>query len=335
MTPDRELLPFLRRLGMLGLVILLLLAFGTVGFVATESVSVWHGFVQTLDTVATVGSVPQPEKTGGRVLKVGLELLGIGTLFYGLATVAEFFVSGQLSGMLEERRIQRMINSYNDHFIICGYGRVGRQVARDLNTAGARYVVIDNNPELREHAQDVGVRFIVGEPADDDVLRQAGIDRARGVIACVDSDADNIFITLTARELCPSIEIVARASEEDSERKLKRAGADRVVSPYKASGIEMARLALHPGVSGIVDVAPEYRMEEIEVGAGCRGTGEKIGDVRGGAIIVAVRHPDGTFEAQPAAETVLNQGDVIMAMGTLRTMARLEDLLATDGTRAS
>jgi voltage-gated potassium channel len=335
LTPDRELVPFLRRLAQLGVVIVLLIAFGTIGFVSTEGVSAWHGFVQTLDTVATVGSVPQPENTTGQIVKVLLIILGVGTLFYALVTVTEFFVAGHLAGLLGERRMKKMIEALSDHYLICGFGRVGRQVARDLRASGARYVVIDNNPELREHAQDVGVRFIVGEPADDDILRQAGIDRARGVIACVDSDADNIFITLTARELCPNIEIVARASEEDSERKLKRAGADRVVSPYKASGIEMARLALHPGVSGVVDVAPEYRMEEIEVGAGCRGTGQKIGDVRGGAIIVAVRHTDGTFVAQPAAETVLKEGDVIMAMGTLRTMERLEELLASNGTRPS
>ena len=148
------------------------------------------------------------------------------------------------------------------------------------------------------------------------------------MIACVDSDAENIFITLTARELRPDIEIVARAAAEDSEKKLRRAGADRVISPYKASGAEMARLALHPQVSGVVDVAPEYRMEEIEVTADCQASGRAIADIRGGAIIVAIRRADGTFQAQPPAETVLKAGDVIMAMGTLRTMDRLEALFA-------
>ena len=204
-----------------------------------------------------------------------LTLLGVGTLFYALVTVTEFFVGGHLAELLEERRTRKMIDSLTDHYLICGFGRVGRQVARDLRAAGAKYVVVDNNPENRDLAQGIGVRFIEGEPSEDEMLRSAGIDKARGVIACVDSDAENIFITLTARQMRPDINIVARAAVEDSEGKLRRAGADRVISPYKASGAEMARLALHPQVSGMLDVAPEYRMEEIEVSAGCEGAGHE------------------------------------------------------------
>jgi voltage-gated potassium channel len=225
--------------------------------------------------------------------------------------------------------MQKMIDATSDHFIICGYGRVGRQVARDLRGAGARYVIIDNDPRNREFASGVGVRFIEGEASDDRVLRQAGIERARAIVACVDSDAENVFITLTARELSPEIAIVARAAEEGSERKLLRAGATRVISPYKASGAEMARLALHPQVSGVVDVDAEYRMEEISVVAGCAGAGQTIGDIRGGAYIVGLRRAGGRLQPQPPSETVLEPGDVIMAMGTPRTMDRLETLFAT------
>ena len=136
------------------------------------------------------------------------------------------------------------------------------------------------------------------------------------------------------RELRSDISIVARASAEDSEKKLRRAGADRVISPYKASGAEMARLALHPQVHGVVDVAPEYRMEEIVVARGCDGVGQKIGDIRGGSFIVALRRPDGTFQAQPPGETVLQPGDVLLAMGTVHTMERLEALFQPDGATA-
>jgi voltage-gated potassium channel len=323
-----ELGLFLRRLGKLGGAILLLVLAGTVGFVLAEDSSVWHSFQWTLDTVATVGSIPSPESTGGQIIKVLLIVLGVGTLFYALVTVTEFFVHGHLGELLEKRRNQKMIDALTDHYLICGFGRVGRQVARDLRAAGARYVVIDDNPANRAvaEAQGVGVRFIEGSPSDDQVLVSAGIERARGVLACVDSDAENIFITLTARELRSDIEIVARAASEDSDKKLKRAGADRVISPYRASGAEMARLALHPQVSGVFDVAPEYRMEEIEVAPGCEGAGRPIADIRGGAVIVALRTADGKFQAQPPSETVLREGDVIMAMGTGRTMDRLEQL---------
>ena len=334
MVEHRDFAAFLRRLRTLAVVLVAIVALGTVGLIATEDVSVWRGFIWTLDILATVGSIPAPETVPGQIVKVALIVLGVGTLFYGLVTVTEVFVSGHLAELLQERRERKLIDATSDHYIICGFGRVGRQVARDLRAAGARYVVVDHNPDMRDLAQGIGVRFIEGEPSDDEVLRAAGVMRARGVIACVDSDADNIFITLTVRGLRPDIAIVARASEEAVEAKLQRAGATRVISPYKTSGSEMARLALNPQIRGALEVAPQYRMEEIEVAPGSAGEGQPIGDVRGGAIIVGVRDVSGQFQPQPSLETVLRAGDVVMAMGTERTMERLEELFAPAGSRA-
>ena len=334
MTQDADFAAFMRRLRTLAIVLVAIFALGTLGLVLTEDVGVWRGFIWTLDILATVGSIPAPETVGGQIVKVALIILGVGTLFYGLVTLTEVFVSGHLAELLAERREQKLIDATEDHYIICGFGRVGRQVARDLRAAGARYVVVDHNPEMREHARGIGVRFIEGEPSDDAVLRDAGIMRARGVIACVDSDADNIFITLTVRGLRPDVAVVARASEEAVEAKLLRAGATRVISPYKTSGSEMARLALNPQIRGALEVAPSYRMEEIEVAAGSAGEGQPVGDVRGGAIIVGVREPSGRFQPQPPAETILHVGDVVMALGTERTMERLEELFAPARTRA-
>lgn len=221
-----------------------------------------------------------------------------------------------------------MVDSLSDHYLVCGFGRVGRQVVRDLRAAGATYVVIDRNPESLEAASAAGTPYMEGEASDEQLLRQAGIERARALIACVDSDAENVFITLTARELRPDLTIIARASGEESEQKLKRAGAQRVVSPYRSSGSEMARLALHPQVAGVVDVAPEYRMEEIEVTPGCPGAGRPLADVAGSAIIAALRRPDGALVPQPSGDVVLQPGDVLIAMGTTGTMDRLETLFA-------
>src|SRR3954470_24799995 len=299
MGDQRDFAAFLRRLRTLALVLAAIVALGTLGFALTEDASTWRSFLRTLDILATVGSIPAPETVGGQVVKVALIVLGVGTLFYGLVTVTEVFVSGHLAELLQDRRERKRIDATSDHYIICGFGRVGRQVARDLRAAGARYVVVDSNPESRDYAQGVGVRFIEGEPSDDDALRAAGIERAGGVIACVDSDAENIFITLSARGLRPDIAIVARASEEASESKLMRAGATRVISPYKSSGTEMARLALNPQIRGARDVAAEYRLEEIEVATGSPGEGKTIGDVRGGAIIVGIRDATGQFHPQP------------------------------------
>ena len=260
------------------------------------------------------------------MLKVGLELLGIGTLFYGLATVAEFFVSGQLSGLLEERRTQKMLESYNDHYIICGFGRVGRQVARDLRLAGAQYVVIDPNPDHREAARALGVPLLEQQAVRRRGARgRPGSSGRAGVIACVDSDAENIFIALTARELRSDILIVARASAEDSEKKLVRAGADRVISPYKSSGAEMARFALHPQVAGAVEVA-DTRVEEIEVPEECIGVGKTIADVRGRSVIVALRRGHGELEPQPAPDAVINAGDTLVALGSPAALEHLEEM---------
>jgi voltage-gated potassium channel len=326
MIRTRELLTFARRLIRLGMVIAGVLAAGTIAFAISEDLSPWEAFRWSLDIVATVGSAAHPRTTVGEVTSTLLIVVGVGTLFYGLVTVTEFFVAGHLAELLHERRTQRMIDATSDHFIICGFGRVGRQVARDLRAAGARYVVIDPDPENLQRAEGVGVRLIEGEASADDVLRRAGVERARAVIACVDSDAENIFITLTVRELNPSAAVVARASVEDSESKLLRAGAHRVISPYKSSGSEMARLALHPQVSGAIEVDADHRLEEIEVMAGCAGEGKSVGDVRGGSFIVGVRDAGGGFHAQPPAERVLAAGDVVLALGTARTMERLEAL---------
>jgi voltage-gated potassium channel len=326
MSRTRELQHLALRLIRLGIVVVGVLFAGTVAFAVSEDLSVWEAFRWSLDIVATVGSAAHPKTTAGEVTSTLLIVVGVGTLFYGLVTVTEFFVAGHLAELLQERRTQRMIDATSDHFIICGYGRVGRQVARDLRAAGARYVIIDPDPENLEKAEGVGIRLIEGEASNDDVLRRAGVERARAVIACVDSDAENIFITLTVRELNPDAAVVARASVEDSESKLLRAGAQRVISPYKSSGSEMARLALHPQVSGAIEVAADHRLEEIEVVTGCEGEGKSIGDVRGGSFIVGVRGADGSFQAQPPAERVLAAGDVVMALGTDRTMDRLEAL---------
>lgn len=325
---DRDIRKFAARLGRLVIGILALILAGGVALSLTDDVSLGVGLVHALDVVATTGAYPPSGRPASDVVRVVLTVLGVGTLFYALVSVTELLVAGHVAELLAARRMQRVIDATSDHFIICGYGRVGRQVARDLRAAGMRYVIIDNDPVNREASPGIGVRFIDAEPSDDRALRQAGIERARAVIACVDSDAENVFITLTARELSPDIAIVARASQESSEAKLVRAGATRVISPYKASGAEMARLALHPQVSGVRDVDAEYRFEEILVVEGCSGLGQTIGDIRGGAYIVGMRPGGRTFQPQPPSETVIGAGDVIMAIGTPNTMDRLEALFA-------
>jgi voltage-gated potassium channel len=322
----RELLRYARRLALAGLLVLVLLVLGATGLEISESVSFWYAFRWALDTAATVGGFPQPHTTAGEIIQVALVLVGVGTLFYALAVVADLFVAGHLSDVLRSRRMQRTIDSLAGHHIICGFGRVGRQVARDLLAAEARCVVVDTDAEHRELAEGLGVLFVEGDATDDAVLRSAGVRRAQSIIACADSDANNVFITLTARELRADITIVARAAVEDTEKKLRRAGADRVISPYKSSGTEMARLALHRQLSGVLDVDAQYRIEEIEVADASGGVGSTVAAIGGGLTIVGLKR-GGAFQPQPPGEMALQAGDVVVAMGAPSALERLEMLL--------
>lgn len=240
----REIGHFLRRLVTL-LAALTALTFGGAALLSVfEDVGYWRGIVWAVDIVATIGSLKHPETVGGEIVEIVLISFGLGTLFYLLVTFVELFVAGHMTGLLEVWKMERRIKDLEDHYLICGFGRVGQQVARDFIENEVDFVVIDDNAEVREQMEELGVLYLHGPPSDDQHLIEAGIERARAVIACVDSDAENIFITLSARELNPNIEIIARASQETSERKLLRAGASDVISPYKASGRAMARIAL-------------------------------------------------------------------------------------------
>jgi voltage-gated potassium channel len=243
-TARREIGHFLRRLITLLAALTVLTLVGATVLSIAENVSWWRGIVWSVDIVATIGSLPHPDTVTGELVEIVLISFGLGTLFYLLVTFVELFVAGHMTGLLEVWRMERRIQELRGHYLICGFGRVGQQVARDFQEQGVEFVVIDENADVREAMDELGVLYLHGSGSDDALLREAGIEHARAVIACVDSDAENIFITLSARELAPEIEIIARASQESSERKLLRAGASDVISPYKASGRAMARIAL-------------------------------------------------------------------------------------------
>jgi len=268
----RELGYFLKRLGMVALFLTVLAVSASTAFALFEHTSYWQGIQRAFTTISTLGAMGQPKTVGGQITEVAVVTLGVGTLFYLLGTVSELLVTGHLTGLLGAFRMQKRIAELHDHYLICGFGRVGQRVARRLKDAGVPLVVVDANPEIREEMEEMGVLHVDGPASDDEVLCEAGIMRARAVIACVDSDAENIFVTITARALRPDIEIVARAAEEATERKLIRAGANDVISPYKASGDAMARLALDvPGerdrgepVDLDADGLPEGRIAAID-----------------------------------------------------------------------
>ena len=262
----RELGYFLKRLALTAVFLTTLLFAGAGAFAGFEATSYWTGIQRAFTTISTLGTMGEPRTVGGQVTEVAIVTLGVGTLFYLLGTVSELLVTGHLTGLLGAHRMQRRVADLHDHYLICGFGRVGQRVSHRLREAGQPFVVIDDNPEVRDEMEEAGILHVGGQASDDDVLCDAGIMRARAVIACVDSDAENIFVTITARALRPDIEIVARAAEEPTERKLIRAGANDVISPYKASGDAMARLAL--GVAGERERATPVDIDDDGVAEG-------------------------------------------------------------------
>jgi voltage-gated potassium channel len=238
---------------------------------------------------------------------------------------------------MSERRRRRVIERISDHYIICGYGRVGRQVANEFRDAGVPYVVLDFNPEVLEIAREHNIPYIDGSGTKDEDLQAAGLERARGLIASSDSDVDNLYITVSARAERPDLMIVARASTEDAAQKMLRAGADRVVQPYSAAGSEIAKMMLKPQVAAFLDIVsrhggPDLRFEEIEITRSCPQAGRTIRETRirheTGALVVALRKADGTFDTTPDPDTELEPGDVLIAVGTAQELQALEELFA-------
>jgi len=314
-----------------------LLAIGTIGFHFIIHESWLNSFYRTVVTSTLNGLDSPPSGALGRIWTIVVVLGGVTIFAYVGAAVVEAIAGGLFTGALSERRRKKAIERLRDHFIICGYGRVGRRVANEFRAAGVPYVVLDFSPQAIAAAQSHGDLFIEGNGTEDEDLRSAGLDRARGLVASSDSDADNLYITLSARSARPELLIVARASDEDAAKKLQLAGADRVVQPYSTAGKEMAKLVLRPQVAAFLDIVstsggPDLLFEEIEVKESCAEAGKSIRDIsireRTGAMIVALRKHDGTFDATPQPDAVLEVGDVMIAAGAPDELRRLEELFA-------
>jgi voltage-gated potassium channel len=310
---------------------------GTVGFQMTLHESWFQAFYRSVVTATLAGLDTIPASNGARVVSMVLVLCGLTIIAYTGAVIVETIAGGVLTGVLAERRRERTIEHLRDHFIICGYGRVGRQVADEFRAAGVSFVVLDFSQEAVDAAKEHDELLIHGNATEDQDLQKAGISRARGIVVASDSDADNLYVTLSARSVRPDIQIVARGSDTDAEKKLKLAGADRVVMPYTAAGRTMANLVLKPQVTAFLDAVttatgPDLHMAEIEVDETCANAGKSIRDIRvrhyTGAIIVALRKRDGTFDTTPEPDAVLEVGDVIVGVGTTEELRRLEDLFA-------
>ena len=314
------------------LIVMLAIGYGTVGYWLVEGKGPLEAFYETVLTLSTVGVGPGPPPgPGGKIFTVSVILFGVVALFTAIGVGTEVVASGELGRWLRMNQVTRNIGHLSGHSVICAYGRVGRAVLEELRRRNYTLVVIESKPELEPLLEEHGVRYISGDPSDETVLRQAGIERARGLICAVDSDAANVFITLTARALNPGLRIVARASERTSIDKLVRAGADEVVSPYGLTGRRMAVLAVQPSVLEVLDLlnlGSDIRLEEVAVRAGTHLDSLTIGEARAryaGVAILALKQPGSDVSANPDHEVRLAPGDLIVALGPAEILNRMAD----------
>lgn len=312
--------------------------FGTLGYLLLGFTPL-EALYQTVTTVATVGfREVHPLTPVGQVFTIVLILVGVGAVLYNLGVVFEAATEGHLREQLGRRRMDKDISAMQEHVIVCGYGRVGRAAAEFLVNTGLRVVVVDNDP-VRLARLGPDLAHLCGDVTDDAVLRAAGIDRARALIATLETDADTVYVTLSARAIRPDLVIVARARTTDSKAKLVLAGANRAINPQRIGGRRMAVFALQPDVAEFLDVVMhdediDYRIDQIKVPEGSPVSGRALAELdlfeRSGAQVLGLRMPErGRFVANPPPDTVLSAGMTVIALGDSAQISTLSGLLGS------
>ena len=305
---------------------------GTVGYLLLGFTPL-EAMYQTVTTVATVGfREVKPLTPAGMVFTMVLIVVGVGTVLYNLGVILEAVTEGHLRQFLERRRMDQRIAAMRGHVIICGHGRVGRSAREYLVANGYDVVVVDKDPH-RVEGLETDVAHIVGDVTDDAVLREAGIEHARALVAALETDADTVYLTLSARAMCPDLTIVARARTTDSKNKLVLAGATRAVNPQRIGGRRMAVFALQPDVAEFLEVVMhdedvDFRIEQVPVHPGSALAGRTVGELgvreRTGALLLALRRAaDQPLEPNPAPGTPVPPGAVLIALGTQRELDAL------------
>jgi voltage-gated potassium channel len=297
-------------------------AYGTLGYQAVEGWGALDAFYMTVITLTTVGyGEVHPLDAAGKLFTISLLALGVVTLAAAISAVTQLVAGGELAIWVRRKRMDTSLGRMRGHYIVCAYGRVGRAAVAQLRGEGVPCLVVEPKPELAALLEEDGVPHLAGDPTQEAVLRRAGVERAAGLLCAVDSDAVNVYITLTARAMNPGLTIVARASSPESAGNLRRAGADQVVSPYDLSGSRMAVLARHPAIVSFLDmvrVAPGWRLEEVEVRPGAPLDGTTVGQIRAAhpdVRILAVTQPGAGSSAFPALKVTLAPGDLVLLLG--------------------
>ncbi|MCX5718694.1 MAG: potassium channel protein [Nitrospirae bacterium] len=314
--------------------IILVVAFGTTGYMVIEQWNFLDSIYMTVITLTTVGFREIHDLSfSGKIFTIILIIGGVGTVLYALSTGAKLIIEGELVEVFGRKRLEKKIKELKDHYIICGYGRMGRIICRELKSHNMRFIAIERNPDIFKEEEDVLI--FEGNATKDEVLKKVGIEKAKGLVSVLSTDAENLYVVLSARGMNPDLLIVARAGEEGSEQKLLRAGADRVVSPYHIGGLRMAHTVLKPAVVDFIEFATksgniDLQMEEITIQEGSKLVGLTLDECgfgkELGVIIVAIKRTTGEMKFNPTFRSMVKVGDTLIAIGETVKLKILEDM---------
>lgn len=312
---------------------------GAAGFMIVEGWGFLDSLYMSAITITTVGYMEiHPLSQTGRVFNLFLLIGGVTTMFYIMATVTQIVLELELSDYFGKRRTKKVIDKLENHYLLCGFGRVGRGAAREMLRTGVPFVVMDNNADRVERAMKMGCLAVLADCTRDEMLREVGITKAKGLIAALATDAENLFLILSAKSMNPMLNVSVRVAEEEAESKMRRAGADAVYLPYSMTGYRLAQAIVQPHVFEFLDVTSTTRMglnvgiEQVKVDAECPMAGHSLRDLQLrreiGVIVLAIRRAGGAMEFNPPAEAQLDGGDVLIVMGKAEDVRKLEERLA-------
>ena len=330
MTPFKRLAPIL-------IILLVVVVTGTIGYQLIEGWSFLDSIYMVIITLFTVGFQEVHSLSQfGRVFTMFIIVVGVGTAVYAGSLLVEIIVEGEILGYGRRRKMDKIINEMKDHYIICGFGRTGHQVAEEFDAARVPYVVVDRKQKTEEELGAKGIPYIIGDIINDNNLVEAGIKTAKGLVSAADSDVANVFVTLSARALNPELYIVARASEIEVENKLKMAGANRVILPYYISGKRIAAYATRPVTSDFLDMVMhgeslEFSLSEITVPDTSSLLNKTLSEAKirekSGALVIAIRKVDGSFNLQPQSSSTIEKRDIFVVIGTQEQVGLLDNML--------
>lgn len=317
--------------------LVLIVIIGTLGYAFIENWSLFDSFYMTIITIGTVGFHEVAELSyKGRVFTTGLIMFGIGIGGYAIANLSAFIIEGEIQNILKGRKMEKEINKLKNHFIVCGYGKTGIEIINEFKTTKRKFVVIENDVQKIAELQDEAIIAIQGDATEDEILEKAGVENAEGLIASLPNDADNVYIVLTSRGMNPKLRIIARAIDSQSSRKLIRAGADNVVSPYSIAGKRMAKLLLSPGIVNFLDVMVqsselELRIEEITLEKHSSLLGKNLSQsnikaATDGAMVIGIKKSDGRMVVNPSGNVLLEGGSVLYVLGNSAQIENLKKL---------